>query len=97
MHSLLYEEELYMHEYYVHTISMQPVLVVVVTLNNMLLHRIEPLVTFANTDIDGFWCPDPQRCPQIEEYLVGIICGTLPRLPMNAHIHKNYTTDSSSM
>ena len=52
--------------------------------------------TFANTDINGFQSPDRRYCPQIEERLVGVICGTLPRLPMNVYIHKNYTAASSS-
>ena len=52
--------------------------------------------TFGNTDIDGFRSPDRHCCPQIEERLVGIICGTLPRLTMNAYIRKNYTAASLS-
>ena len=56
--------------------------------------------TFANTDINGFRSPDRHCCPQIEEHLVGVICGTrggtLPRLPMNVYIHKNYTAALSS-
>ena len=52
--------------------------------------------TFANTDINGFRSPNRHCCPQIEERLVGVIYGTLPRLPMNAYIRKNYTAASSS-
>ena len=52
--------------------------------------------TFAYTDTNGFQSPDRHCCPQIEERLVGVICGTLPHLPINACIRKNYTTASSS-
>ena len=39
-----------------------------------------------NTDINGFQSPDQRHCPQIEECLVGIICGALPCLPMNGNV-----------
>ena len=42
--------------------------------------------TFDNKNINGFRSLDQHCCPQIEEGLVGIICGTLPRLPMNLKI-----------
>ena len=32
--------------------------------------------TFANANINGFWSPDRYCCLQIEERLVGVICGT---------------------
>ena len=77
-------------EYDVHTIQFVVVTLIAIksscTLGN----------TFANTDINGFRSPDRHCFPKIEELLVGAICGTLPRLPMNAYIRKNYIAASSS-
>ena len=85
-----------MHEYDVHTIySYRYSQFVVVTLTAIKSSRTLDN-TFANTNINGFQSLDHHCCSQIKECLVGVIYGTLPCLPMNTYICKNYTVASSS-
>ena len=83
-----------MYEYDVHTIyTCRYSQFVVVTLTAIKSsHTLGN--TFANTDINGFRSPDRHCCPQMEESLVGVICGILPCLPINVYIRKNYTAAS---
>ena len=83
-----------MQEYDVHTIYIYRYIQFVVVTRTAIKSSCTLGNTFANTDINGFRSPDRHCCPQIEERLVGVICGTLLRLPMNAYIHKNYTAAS---
>ena len=65
--------------YYIHVISKS------LSMKKSCIAMREHYAT-TNTDINGFRSPDQRHCPQIEECLVGIICGALPCLPMNGNV-----------